>query len=176
MNAQGTSYELAPMSPGIRVLTLVMLALPLLFLAIAAHGSLPALAPALFIFVMYVWVWTRFRPSRFILHPGSIEVVWPLKRREIRRETISDVRLIGKKEMCSEVGWCMRVGAGGLWGGFGWLWTQKRGIVQMYITRTDQFVWIERRNERPWLISPENPEAFVRALTGQEPLKPSHPA
>ena len=176
MNAEKMSFRLAPMSPEIRILTLVMLALPLLFLAVAAHGSRPALAPALFIFVMYVWVWTRFRPSRFILHPGSIEVVWPLKRREIRRETISDVRLIGKKEMCSEVGWCMRVGAGGLWGGFGWLWTQKRGIVQMYITRTDQFVWIERRNERPWLISPENPEAFVRALTGQEPLKPSHPA
>jgi hypothetical protein len=46
----------------------------------------------------------------------------------------------------------------------------------MYISRTDQFVWIERRNERPWLITPENPEAFIRALTGQEPPKPSHPA
>jgi hypothetical protein len=152
------------MSPGIRVLTLVMLALPLLFLAIAAHGSRPALAPALFIFVMYVWVWTRFRPSRFILHPGHLEVVWPLKRREIRRETISDVRIIGSQDLKNELGFCMRVGAGGLWGGFGWLWTQKRGIVQMYITRTDRFVWIERRNERSWLITPERPEEFMQAL------------
>jgi len=166
MNADNMSFRLAPMSPGIRVLTLVMLALPLVFLAGAALGTWPALAPGLFIFVMYVWVWTRFRPSRFILHPGSIEVVWPLKRREIRREGITEVRLIGCREMRNEVGFCMRVGAGGLWGGFGWLWTQKRGIVQMHISRTDQFVWIERRNDRPWLITPENPEAFIRALSG----------
>jgi len=164
MNAEKMSFRLAPMSPVIRVLTLVMLALPLLFLAIAAHGDRQALVPALFIIAIYVWVWTRFRPSQFILHSGTIEVVWPLKRREIRRETISDVRLIGCQDLKNEVGFCMRVGAGGLWGGFGWLWTQKRDIVQMYITRTDRFVWIERRNERPWLISPERPEEFVQAL------------
>lgn len=33
----------------------------------------------------------------------------------------------------SEVDWGMRVvGAGELRGGFGWLWTERRGIVQMY--------------------------------------------
>jgi hypothetical protein len=60
----------------------------------------------------------------------------------------------------------MRVGAGGLWGGFGWLWTQRRGIVQMYVSRTDDFVWIERPGERSWLITPERPKAFVRAMGG----------
>jgi len=164
MNADNMSFRLAPMSPEIRILTLVMLALPVIFLAAAAFGMGPLAIPGLFMAVLYLWIWTRFRPSRFVLHPGFIEVVWPLKRREVRRETISDVRLIGKKEMCNEVGWCMRVGAGGLWGGFGWLWTQKRGIVQMYITRTDQFVWIERRNARPWLINPDRPDVFVQAL------------
>jgi hypothetical protein len=38
----------------------------------------------------------------------------------------------------------MRVGAGGLWGGF---------------------VWIERGAGRPWVITPEEPQAFVRALS-----------
>jgi hypothetical protein len=37
----------------------------------------------------------------------------------------------------------------------------------MYISRTDRFVWIECANGRPWLISPEQPEAFVRALAPQ---------
>ena len=36
----------------------------------------------------------------------------------------------------------------------------------MYISRTDQFVWIERKNGRPWLITPEEPDAFVRAVSG----------
>jgi hypothetical protein len=78
---------------------------------------------------------------------------------------IAEVRLIDKRALYSEIGWGMRVGAGGLWGGFGWLWTQRRGIVQMYISRTDGFVWIERVGDRSWLITPAQPAAFVRALS-----------
>jgi hypothetical protein len=95
-------------------------------------------------------------------------VVWPLKRREIRRDGIAGVRLVDRRTLRRDIGWGMRVGAGGLWGGFGWLWTTRRGIVQMYVSRTDGFVWIERLNDRPWLITPERPEAFVRALSTSE--------
>jgi hypothetical protein len=35
----------------------------------------------------------------------------------------------------------------------------------MYISRTDGFVWIERGADRPWLITPEQPQAFVSALS-----------
>jgi hypothetical protein len=38
------------------------------------------------------------------------------------------------------------------------------GIVQMYVSRVDRFAWIERRGERPCLITPERPEVFVQAL------------
>jgi hypothetical protein len=76
----------------------------------------------------------------------------------------SAIRLVGSQEVSAETGWCVRIGAGGLWGAFGWLWTSRRGIVQMYISRTDGFVWIECPQARPWLITPEQPEAFVRAL------------
>jgi len=113
----------------------------------------------------YAWVWARFRPTAFVVHPDSLEVIWPLKRRRIRRDGISSVRIIDRQRLRQEVGWGMRVGAGGLWGGFGWLWTSRRGIVQLYVSRLDRFVWIERGKERPWLITPERAEAFVAALT-----------
>ena len=90
---------------------------------------------------------------------------WPLKRGRIPRDDIVGVRILKQGELRREIGWGVRVGAGGLWGGFGWLWTSRRGIVQMYISRTDQFVWIERKNGRPWLITPEEPAAFVRAVS-----------
>jgi hypothetical protein len=41
---------------------------------------------------------------------------------------------------------------------------QRRGIVPMYVSRPDGLVWSECAGGRPWLISPERPEAFVRAL------------
>jgi hypothetical protein len=63
-----------------------------------------------------------------------------------------------------ELGWAIRVGVGGLWGAFGSLWTSRRGSVEVYVSRTDGLVWIERRVGRPLLITPTNPEGFLRAL------------
>jgi hypothetical protein len=159
------NFRLAPMSRLILILTLGLLALPCVFLVSAVFGRSQHVVSALFVVAIYAWVWLRFRPTLFVVRPDVLEVVWPLKRRQIPREDISDVRLIDRRELKREAGWCMRVGAGGLWGGFGWLWTRRRGILQMYISRTDSFVWIERVNGRPWLITPEQPEAFVRALS-----------
>jgi len=153
------------MSPLILTLTLGLLAVPLVFLASVVFGKKLLVGPAVFVVAIYSWVWLRFRPTLFVVRPGVLEVVWPLKRRQIRRDDISDVRLVDRRDLRRELGWCMRVGAGGLWGGFGWLWTRRRGIVQMYISRTDGLVWIERASDRPWLITPEQPEAFVRALS-----------
>jgi len=158
------TFRLAPMDFLMRLLTLALLALPPLFLAIALLGNRWLLGPAVFLGALYVWIWLWFRPTRFIVHPRVLEIVWPVRRRTIPREDVVAVRLLDKHELRREVGWAMRGGAGGLWGGFGWLWTQKRGIVRMYISRTDGLVWIERRDDRPWLITPERPEAFVRAL------------
>jgi hypothetical protein len=36
--------------------------------------------------------------------------------------------------------------------------------VQIYASRTDLFIWIERANGRPWIVTPEQPENFIRAL------------
>jgi hypothetical protein len=165
MNSGFTSFRLARMSPLILVLTLILLAIPVILLANVALGRSLLAVPALLVIGIYVWVWLRFRPSVFIVRPDVIEVAWPLKRRRIPREDIANVRILQQGELRREVRWGARVGAGGLWGGFGWLWTSRRGIVQMYISRTDQFVWIERKNGRPWLVTPEEPEAFVRAVS-----------
>jgi hypothetical protein len=157
-------FALAPMCPMIRRITLVMAALPVVFLVAGAFGSRVLLVPGMLILLIYGWVWARFRPAAFVVHADNLEVIWPLKRRRIARAEISSVRVMDRHELGAEVGWGMRVGAGGLWGGFGWLWTSRRGIVQMYVSRLDRFVWIERGRERPWLVTPDRFEEFVRAL------------
>ena len=169
------SFRLARMDFLIRLLTLALLALPPMFVLIALLGNAPRgnallgnallFIPAVVLVAIYVWIALWFRPTRFVVGPRALEIVWPLRRREIPRDDITAVRLIDKRALEREVGRAMRFGAGGLGGGFGWLWTQKRGVVRMYVSRTDGLVWIERRSERPWLITPERPDAFVRALT-----------
>ena len=167
MSTPTTTFRLAPMSPLILVLTLFLLTLPAIFLAGSGVAGGWLKLPALLLVGIYAWVWLWFRPSVFVVHPSVVEVIWPLRRRQLRREDFSEVRLIGKDDLRRKTGSAMRVGAGGLWGGFGWLWTERLGIVQMYVSRTDDFVWIERGDDRPWLITPEHPAAFVRVLSGQ---------
>jgi len=157
-------FRLAPMSPLILALTLVMLALPTALLVIALLDTGILLLPALMIVATHAWIWLRFRPSRFVVNQYELEVIWPLKSRRLPRAEITQVRIVDRWALKKEVGWAMRIGAGGLWGGFGWLWTKRRGIVQMYVSRTDGLVWIERTGGRPWLLTPENPEYFVDAL------------
>jgi Bacterial PH domain len=170
VGAHSRSFNLAPMSTAIRVLTLVLLAVPVLFLVLAFNGAPVLLVPGALVLLIYIWVLLRFRPTHFIVHPDALELRWPLKRRRIRRADIASVRTLDRHALLDVTGFCVRVGAGGLWGGFGWLWTQRRGVVQMYISRTDGFVWIERTAARPLLLTPTQPEAFARALgTGTQP-------
>ena len=137
---------------------------PLAFIASGLLGSAPLLAPGLLMIVLSVWVWLWMRPRGFVVHANDIEVIWPLRRRRIARASVTQARLVDKGALRALTGSAARVGVGGLWGGFGWLWTQRRGIVQMYVSRGDGLVWIERGAERAWLITPASPEKFLRAL------------
>ena len=148
-----------------RVLTVGLLLLPVIFLATAAFGGSPLAIPGALIVALYAWTWLRMRPTRFVVSANGLDVVWPLKRRRIARGEIASVRAIDAPELRREVGFATRVGVGGLWGGFGWLWSWQRGIVQMYISRTDGFVWIETKSGRPWFLTPAEPAEFVRALS-----------
>jgi len=159
------TFRIAPMSRGIAVLTAILLVIPIAMLVGSLSGMEFLLGPAIFVCAIYAWVWLLFRPNRFVIYADAVEVVWPLRCRKIPRASIRSVRAVDGPELKRELGWCARIGAGGLWGGFGWLWTERRGIVQMYVSRMDGFVWIERGTDRPWLITPERQEEFVRELS-----------
>jgi hypothetical protein len=160
------TFALAPMSPPIRWLTVLLLLLPVVFATMAGSGAYVLWLPALILMAIYSWIWLRFRPSAFVVHANAIEVIWPLRRHRIPRDEISAVRIIDSDELTREIGWGARVGVGGLWGGFGWLWTRRRGIVQMYISRTDRYVWIECGTRKPWLLTPDRPEEFAKSIGG----------
>ena len=160
-----TRFCLAPMSPVILILTLALLLLPVaFFVAAVTHHHLFAL-PALFFLLIDAWTFLWFRPTVFVVHPTDLEVIWPLRRRRIPRASITSVRHLDRKQLRRETGGTMRFGAGGLWGAFGWLWTTQRGTIRMYVSRIDNFIWIDRGQEQPWLITPEQPDAFVHALS-----------
>ena len=160
---ESAEFALAPMSTPVRTLTILIFGVALVIVVSTLLGAVLLAIPAALMAVLFAWVWLRFRPRSFTVHEAGISIDWPLRHVDIPARDIREVRMADPDELKAEIGWGLRIGAGGLWGGFGRLWTKRRGLVHLYISRTDQYVWIERHRGQPWLITPERPEAFVSA-------------
>jgi len=162
------SFSLAPMTRSILVLTLVLWLLPCAFSAYALlTGQRIAGVIAAGLFALYAIVWLFCRPYRFELSSDLLNIVFPCWQRKIAVEDIAAVRLLQRDGLKKQFGRAMRVGAGGLWGGFGWLWTSKNGFIEFYVSRLDGLVLIERRSGKNILITPEHAEEFVAAAEGK---------
>ncbi|MGF1490309.1 MAG: PH domain-containing protein [Prochloraceae cyanobacterium] len=51
-----------------------------------------------------------------------------------------------------------------MWGIFGWLLTQRRGFIEIYVSQLDRAIVIYRRNGKILLVSPSSPSLFVESL------------
>jgi len=159
------SYALAPMDRMIGILTYVMLGMPLVFLGLGiSNRAVPMLGMALFFSLLYLFVWFWMRPSRFDLDGPVLRIVFPWRRIEIPRADIKGTRAMTRAEFRAEHGFGARIGAGGLWGGFGLLWTKRR-MFMLYVSRVDTMLVVERREGRWLLLTPEKMEDFAKALT-----------
>ncbi|GAB4568376.1 MAG: hypothetical protein Tsb0020_21760 [Haliangiales bacterium] len=167
MKPSDTQYfAIAAMSRGILALTAAMLAVPAIMAAAAlAYPSARGLLwVAAFMVAIYLWIWLWWRPSRFEVTPSALILHFPTRRRRFPRERLGRARQLTGPAMRSELGATLRIGAGGVWGGFGWLKTQRRGVVEFYISRQDDYVLIEREGQAPLLLTPADSAGFARAL------------
>jgi hypothetical protein len=155
------------MSGDIRALSGIALLAPLGLVlgAILARNPVRGtlLGATLFVVVIYAAVWLLGRPTAFELDAAGLWIRWPLRSQRIAVGDIAGADLLSRESFRRDFGWGMRIGAGGLWGGFGWLYT-RRGLVDLYVSRSDRFVLVRRRTGRPLLLTPERDESFVDAL------------
>ena len=161
------TFRLARMTKDLLVVTTGVLCLPVL-LAAAAGGAPEStrvilLAAAGVVVVLYLSVWLFFRPNRFEIDGRGLTIVWPARSSRVTAAEIRSVEIVDRELFRRQYGYGMRIGAGGLWGGFGLLKTGK-GMLSMYISRTDSFVLVDRKIGRPLMITPENPGRFATLL------------
>ena len=79
---------------------------------------------------------------------------------------IRGARPVAPADLKGKLGFAIRIGVGGLWGAFGWVWTSRLGMVEIYISRHDHFLWIDRHEGKPLLITAEREDELARALEG----------
>ncbi|HVH04944.1 MAG TPA: PH domain-containing protein [Myxococcota bacterium] len=168
MTAEPTQrFPLAPMSGVIRVLTAAVLAIPAVFVAAGLVTSAAILVPVgVVTALLYVAIWLAGRPTVFEVAQDGLHIRFPWRSRAVPAREIAGVRELSSRTFREEFGFAVRIGVGGLWGGFGWLWTSQRGLVELYVSRLDGFVLVERRaGGMPLLLTPAEPEDFVDALS-----------
>jgi len=160
----GHSFSLAPMSWEILTLTLILGSLP--FVCVIAAFLIPKggvlFLLALALLVIYGGIWCGWRPTAFVIRDDDcLELRFPVRRRWLELHPQGRVRQLSPAEFSQEMGWVVLGGAGGL----GWLWSQRRGWVECYVSRGDGLVLLEQPGSRPLLVSPAQPERFVELLT-----------
>lgn len=165
-------FPVARMSPVIRGLTYAIFPLPALFLGIGLLGDTPArpimLGVGLALVALWLGIWVYARPSRFEIDCAELRIVWPIRRARISRRDVASAKVVDLPGFRADFGQPVRIGAGGLFGTFGWLWGPRAGLLDVYVTNLGPWVVVERRAGRPLIISPADPEGFLRAL-GESP-------
>lgn len=144
-------FKLARMHPVIAGITWGYLALTLWF---AVKGPL-GVAGFLAVIAGVIWCW--YRPSFFEVDPEGLRIRWPWRQRWIPKEEILSVEALGPKAL----GFAVRVGAGGLWGTFGYFYSTKLGGMNGYVSAREGLLLLRLKGKRPLLITPERPEEFI---------------
>lgn len=158
-------FPLAPMTTDLRILTWVVLLVPVVMGVCVVYAPTPVDmvigGSATFVVLVFAAVWLWFRPTAFEAGKGEIVIRWPMRTRVIA--DITEVEILERAAFRRTYGLGARLGAGGLWGGFGWLIT-RRETFAMYVSRTDRWVLVTPRNGRRVLVTPMDPERFVAAV------------
>ncbi len=116
-------------------------------------------ASLVFVFLL---MWAVYRPLRIEISEAGVRICWAVRKTLIRAEDIKAV-CPGDGE---RVGHIYRIaGMGGVGGTFGLCRSRELGFVSVYATRRDGAVLIERTEGRPFLITSDQPEAFIKAVS-----------
>lgn len=96
-------------------------------------------------------------PRGYAVDPEGILVLrhWP--RTFIPADDLVAVEPIELRRVCKVCG-CQ-----GVYGGWGWFSSDKLSWFRAYITHTDRLVVLRLRRGTPVVVSPDDPEGFVRA-------------
>ncbi|HEX8460541.1 MAG TPA: PH domain-containing protein [Segetibacter sp.] len=103
-----------------------------------------------------------FRPIDYEVTNDSLIIRRTIKSVIIKRKEISSVQPIAKDQMK----WTIRTfGVGGLFGYYGQFVNSKLGNMTWYATRRDNTVLITTILDKKIIVTPDEPEAFIKYLT-----------
>jgi hypothetical protein len=146
--------------------TTVIVIVLLLVILIVAFSLMPngepdiidsiVLLPIIITIIVYL-----FRPNNYSISPDKLLIHRMLGDVEIDRDNIQSVQEIDESQVKDSL---RTFGVGGFFGNFGTFWNNKLGKMTWYVTRKNNFVLVETKDQKKIILTPDKPEEFVASF------------
>lgn len=103
-----------------------------------------------------------FRPNNYTISDDKLLIHRLVGDIEIMRNSIKSVEIIDEVKVLNSI---RTFGSGGFFGNFGKFWNSELGKMTWYVTRKDKFVMVIINDENKIILTPDEPEEFVTALS-----------
>ena len=106
-----------------------------------------------------------FRPNNYSVSPDKLLIHRIINNVEIERNNIQSVQEIDESQVKNSL---RTFGVGGFFGNFGTFWNGKLGKMTWYVTRKNNFVLVETKDQKKIILTPDEPEQFVASFNHQQ--------
>ncbi len=116
-----------------------------------------ATIPLIIVFVIVYLL----RPNNYSVSSDKLLIHRMLGNVEIERNNIQSVQEIDESQVKNSI---RTFGVGGFFGNFGKFWNGKLGNMTWYVTRKNNFVLVETKDQKKIILTPDKPEEFVASF------------
>ena len=102
-----------------------------------------------------------FRPNNYSISSDKLLIHRMISNVEIDRNNIRLVQQIDESQVKNSL---RTFGVGGFFGSFGKFWNSKLGNMTWYITRKNNFVLVETKDQKKIILTPDKPVEFVASF------------
>ena len=106
-----------------------------------------------------------FRPYNYSVSSDKLLIHRMMNNVEIDRNNIQSVQEIDESQVKNSL---RTFGVGGFFGNFGTFWNSKLGKMTWYVTRKNNFVLVETKDQKKIILTPDEPEQFVASFNHQQ--------
>lgn len=142
------------------VSTILLMVLMLVFFLTPADGQDVAKSISIIPIIAFIAVYLL-RPNNYSVSADKLLIHRMINNIEIDRNNIQSVQEIDESKVKNSL---RTFGVGSFFGSFGKFWNATLGNMTWYVTRKNNFVLVETKDQRKIILTPDKPEEFVESF------------
>jgi hypothetical protein len=143
------------------IISAILLAvLILVFFLTPADGQNVAKSVSIIPIIAFIVVYLL-RPNNYSVSADKLLIHRMINNVEINRNNIQSVQEIDVSKIKNSI---RTFGVGGFFGSFGKFWNSTLGNMTWYVTRKNNFVLVETKDQKKIILTPDKPEEFVASF------------